>query len=238
MLLFNLDFSNSKVAIVNIAILLFIVMEIINGYKKGFLESSVRLVGFIAAIVGAYLLKNSVSVYMYTHLPFFKFEGLFKGVSALNIIVYEVISFILVFIVLLIVLKIIAKITNLVERVLSLIFFIGLPSKILGALVGFLQGMIILYFAIFVFKVGCNIAGFGMEPSLADDIINIPVLRDTFGASMHSLDEITALATSYEDTKDKEEFNKQAIDILLKYNVITKENLQILVDNGKIKFND
>lgn len=80
--------------------------------------------------------------------------------------------------------------------------------------------------------------GYQMKPSLADDIIELPVLKETFGDSLGSLNEITGLAKDYEDTKDKEEFNNKAITILLKYNVITKENLQILIDNGKITSTD
>lgn len=235
MMLFNLDFSDPKVAIVNIVILLIIVSETYVGFKKGFLESTIKLIGFIVAIVGAYLLKNPLSIFMYTHLPFFKFGGLFKGVSALNIMVYELIAFILVFIVLKLVINIIAKLTGMVERLLSIIFFIGIPSKILGALVGFCKSIIILYFAIFVFKFCCNFMNFEVKESLADDIVEIPVLKNVFGNSLSTLDEITSIARDYEDTKNKEEFNDKAINILLKYNVITEENLQILINNGKIK---
>lgn len=238
MVLFNLDFSDPKVAIVNIVILLIIVSETYVGFKKGFLESTIRLVGFVAAIIGAYILKNPVSIFMYTHLPFFKFGGLFKGVSALNIIVYELIAFVLVFVVLRIAINIIAKITGMVERLLSLIFFIGIPSKILGALVGFGKSIIILYFAIFVFKFCCNFMNLEVKESLADDIVNVPILKNVFGDTLNSLDEITAIAKDYEDTKNKEEFNNKVVDILLKYKVITNDNLQILIDNGKIKIAD
>lgn len=238
MVLFNLDFLDPKVAIVNIVILLIIVSETYVGFKKGFLESTIRLVGIVAAIIGAYILKNPVSIFMYTHLPFFKFGGLFKGVSALNIIVYELIAFVLVFVVLRIVINIIAKITGMVERLLSLIFFIGIPSKILGALVGFGKSIIILYFAIFVFKFCCNFMNFEVKESLADDIVNVPVLKNVFGDTLNSLDEITTIAKDYEDTKNKEEFNNKVVDILLKYKVITNDNLQILIDNGKIKIAD
>jgi len=47
--------------------------------------------------------------------------------------------------------------------------------------------------------------------------------------------QIERSSREYEDTKDKDEFNNKAMDILLKYNVISKDNLQILIDNGKIK---
>lgn len=77
-----------------------------------------------------------------------------------------------------------------------------------------------------------------IKESLADDIISIPVLKNVFGNALSSFEEITSIARDYEDTKDKTEFNDKAIDILLKYNVITKDNLQILIDNGKIKSND
>lgn len=238
MILFNINLTDWKVILVDVIIILIIVSETYAGYKKGFLESSIKLLGFIGAFIGAYILKSPLSVFMYTHLPFFKFEGLFKGVASLNIIVYEVMAFLITFIVLRIAIKVVARLLGLVERLLSFIFFIGVPSKILGALVGFVKSIIVLYFAAFVFKFGCNFMNIEIKESLADDIISIPVLKNVFGNALSSFEEITSIARDYEDTKDKTEFNDKAIDILLKYNVITKDNLQILIDNGKIKSND
>lgn len=229
-----MNFDSPASLIVNIVLIIFIVAEVYDGFKKGFLESSINLLGNIAALIGAYLLKNPVSVFMYTHLPFFKFSGLFKGVSSLNIIVYEIIAFILVYIILIVIIKIIAKLTGLVEKLLSIIFFFGIPNKILGALVGFIKAIVILYFAIFFFKFGCNFLNIGVEASLADTIVEIPILKNTFGSTLSSLDEITELAREFDNTKDKTEFNNDAIDILLKYNIISKENLDILINNGKI----
>lgn len=110
--------------------------------------------GFIGAFIGAYMLKSPLSVFMYTHLPFFKFEGLFKGVASLNIIVYEVMAFLITFIVLRIAIKVVARLLGLVERLLSFIFFIGVPSKILGALVGFVKSIIVLYFLLLFLNLG------------------------------------------------------------------------------------
>ncbi len=234
-MLLEVNFSDWKVILIDIIIILIVALETYSGYKKGFLESSIKLLGFIGAFVGAYILKSPLSILMYTHLPFFKFEGLFRGMSSLNIVIYEIIAFIVTFILLRIIIKLVAKVLGLVERLLSFIFFIGVPSKILGAFVGFVKSIIILYFAIFVFKFGCNFMNISVGESLADDIVNIPVLKNVFGNVLNSVDEITAMAREYEDTKDKDEFNNKAMDILLKYNVISKDNLQILIDNGKIK---
>lgn len=233
-----LNFDSPAALIVNIMLIVFIIAETYDGFKRGFLESSIKLLGNIAALVGAYLLKGPVSIILYTNLPFFKFDGLFKGISALNIILYEIIAFIIVYVALIIAIKIICKLTGLVEKLLSFIFLFGIPNKILGAVVGFIKGMVILYFIIFIFKFGCNLFNFEVEASLADTIVEIPILKETFGDALNSLDEITVLAREYDNTKNKEEFNKLAIDILLKYNIITEENLNKLIESGKIVYGE
>lgn len=237
-MLFNLNFNDPVVAVINVVVILILVLGTYSGLKKGFLQSSIRIIGLIIAIIAAYILKNPISVFLYTHLPFFKFGGLFKGVSVLNVIVYELIAFLALLILFLIAIKIICKITGLVDKLLSLIFLLGIPNKILGAIVGFIESVIILYFVSFVFKFTCNFMNLDIKPSLVDDVVNFPVLKQTFGSSLSSLDEITSLALEYKDTKDKDEFNEKAMDILVKYKVITEENLQILIDSGKITLDE
>ena len=231
----NFNWGDGVLLFVNIGMLLFLILEVYSGYKKGFLEKGIRLVGFIAIIIISYMLKTPVSVFLYTNFPFFKFDGIFKGVTALNIIVYEIIAFIIVFIVLLIALKIVCELTKLVEKILSAILFIGLPNKILGALLGFVQGVVILYFVSVIITVGSNFLGYEKETTLVDYILDVPILKQTFGTTVNSLEEITALAKEYDYTNDKEEFNNKTIDVLLKYDIISKENLDVLIDSGKIK---
>ncbi len=228
------NFSDPVSLIVSAVIVIYIFFEVYAGWKKGFFESSIRFLGVILAVIGAYLLKDSVSVLMYTHLPFFEFGGLFKGVSSLNIILYELIAFVAVFILLMLVVKIICKITGLIDKIMSLVFFLGIPNKILGGLVGFVQALVFLYFVIFGVKVVGNLVGMEMRPSLADVVVELPVLNNTFGDILSSLDDITALATEYENTKDKDEFNNKAIEILLEYEIITEDNLKLLIESGKI----
>lgn len=235
-MLISLNFSNPVSAVVNVVLIILLATGIYSGYKKGFLESSIRFLGTVVAFIGAYLFKNPISVFLYTHLPFFKFGGMFKGISILNVVLYELIAFILLFIAIMVVINIVCKITGLVDRLLSFILLFGLPNKILGAIMGFIESIIILYFMVFALKLGCNMFGYNLEPSLADDIVNMPILKETFGSSLSSLEEVANLAVEYKDTQDKEEFNNKAIDIFVKYEVITEENLQILIDNGKITY--
>jgi uncharacterized membrane protein required for colicin V production len=230
----GLNFSDWKVAVVNIVIILFLTGGIIEGYKKGFLESTIKFIGTIVALVGAYMFKNPVSVFLYTHLPFFKFGGVFKGVSVLNILIYEFIAFVLVFLVILVILKIIYDATGLVNKLFSVVAFLGLPNKILGAIVGFIESLIALYFISFIFIFICNFFGFGMKESLVDTVVDIPVLKETFGPSLNSINDIGVLAKDYKDVQDKDEFNYKSLEILLKYDVITKENAKKLIDSKKL----
>ena len=234
---FNLDFSNPKVIIVNAVIILFLVMGVYDGYKKGFIETLFRLVGSIVALVLAYIFKDRLSVLLYTHLPFIKLGGLFRGVSAINILIYELIAFVLIFIVVILVIDLIVKTSGLIEKLLKIIPLFDLLNGVLGAVIGLVQTVVILYFVIFVFKFGCNLFGFQMQPSLADNVLEISLLDDRFGSTITSFNEIAEMAKKYENQKDKTELNDKCIDILLEYKIITKENLDVLIKNHKVIYN-
>ena len=231
----NLAFTDARVAVVNIIVILILLFGIYDGYKKGFLEGTIKFVGTILALVISYLFKNPLSVFMYKHLPFFKIGGLFKGVSVINILIYELIAFLVLFIVLMVIIKIIFNITDIINKLISVVAFIGLPNKILGAVLGLLETIIIVYFLSCTFRVTMSFKGIEVDPTLADDIIEIPILKNTFGDAIDSLDEIGSLAKNYESINDKEEYNYESLKILLKYNVVTYDNAKYLVDNGKIK---
>jgi len=238
MMLWNISFTDTRVIIVNAVLILFLVLGVYDGYKKGFLEQSVKLIGVVGALVVAYLLKDPISVLMYTHLPFFNVGGLFKGVSAINIVIYEIIAFIGVFVILLIVLKIICQVTKIVDHLLSLIAFIGVPNKILGAVMGFVESVIFLYFASFIFLFCANFFGFEVKPSFANDIVDLPILKNTFGSLLDSVDEIASMAKEYEDKQDKSEFNYKTMEILMKYDIISEENVKILIDSSKLELTE
>jgi len=126
-MLLEVNFSDWKVILIDIIIILIVALETYSGYKKGFLESSIKLLGFIGAFVGAYILKSPLSILMYTHLPFFKFEGLFRGMSSLNIVIYEIIAFIVTFILLRIIIKLVAKVLGLVSTSMPIVN--GVPNS-------------------------------------------------------------------------------------------------------------
>ena len=75
--------------IVDTIILLGLFLGAVTGFVRGFFKQTVIFLGTILVVVLAFLIKNPLSTIMYQNLPFFKFGGL----TALNILVYEVIFF-------------------------------------------------------------------------------------------------------------------------------------------------
>ena len=93
--------------VVDIVILIMLAFGALAGFKAGVIKKITDFVGMFIIIVLAFTLKNYVSVIMYENLPFFSFGGFIKGIDVINILMYEVIAFIIVFVVLFIILKVI-----------------------------------------------------------------------------------------------------------------------------------
>ena len=228
------NFTDPKVIAIDIVVIIILLIGVYSGYKKGFLESAIRFIGVCASFIVSYLFKNPISVYLYKNLPFFKIGGFFKGVTVLNILIYEVIAFIILFTVCLIILKILGKLTGIVDKALSFIFLIGVPNKLLGSVMGFISAYIVIYFAGILFTFGCSFLGYSINKSFVNTVIETPILEKTFGNSVNALDEIASLAKNYKDTEDKDQYNYESLEILLKYKIITAENAKYLNDEKKI----
>ena len=137
-------------SIVDSIIILFLLMGAVVGFKRGVIKSATMFVGAIVVLILSFWLKNPVSKILYSVCPFFNLAGDFEGLTVLNIIIYEAIAFILVYIVLMSVLQIVIKITGGIEKILDFTIILGIPSKLLGALFGFLESYLFVFIALFL----------------------------------------------------------------------------------------
>lgn len=222
--------------IIDIIILIFLAFGALLGFKRGFTKQLVSLVGIVAIIILSYLFKNPVSVFLYNNLPFFNFGGIFKDVTVINILVYEVIAFFVVFFVLTIVFKILLSLTSVFERILTLTIVLGIPSKILGAILGVVQN--ILYTFIVLYILSLPTINFTMikESSVADTILNkTPIMSKVCDNTLSTFNEIVKLKDEYEETNNMKEYNQRVLNLMIEKKVITKENALELIKKGKIK---
>lgn len=225
--------------IVDAIIILFLLIGALIGFKRGIIQSATIFLGIIFVIILAYYLKNPLSKLMYTYLPFFEFSGALKGVTVLNILIYEAIAFLVVFFVLDAILQIAIKATGILEKILKFTIVLGIPSKIAGAIFGLLEQFIYVFVFLFLLSRLSFTASYINESSLGPKILNnTPIISNILESSYQAFDEIYSLKEKYENRNDEDSYNREALDILLKYDIITIESAEDLIENEKLKIPD
>lgn len=222
------------ISIIDSIIIILLLLGAVVGFKAGVIKSAVSFLGTLLIIFLSFKLKNPISELMYMHLPFFNFSGELAGVSVFNVLIYEGLAFLIVFAVLEVLLKIVVFASGILESILRLTIVFGLFSKILGLIFGFIEYYIIVFAGVFMLNCFSNTAPLVSQSSLATNILNnTPVLTKYFEEPKKAIDEILQLSELYND--DKEAYNKSAFEILIKYNVISKEQATKLLEKDKIK---
>lgn len=223
-------------SILDIIIIIFILFGVVLGFQRGFTKELVKALGFIAVIIVAYFLKNPLSVLMYEKLPFFKF-GILKSMEILNILVYEAIAFIICIIILSIILKALLLASTLFEKILNATVILGIPSKLAGAVVGGLYHFVFVFIVMYVLSFTLVDNEFVYNSKFREPILNnTPLLSGLIDKSVDVIDEFVELKDKYKDKQVSEnEFNYQAFELFLKYEVITPESLDKLISSGKVE---
>lgn len=220
----------------DLCIIIFLIIGGLIGYKQGFTRALVNLVGYILIIVLSFILKNPVSEFMMMHFPFFDFYGLIKGASVLDILVYEVMAFGIVFSILLIVLKLLMFLTSIFEKLLSMTIILGLPSKILGCILGVLKNYIFVFAVLFVL----SLPNFSSNEFISNSSLREPILEKTPVLSLFTerslkvFNEFSLLKDKYVNTESSNEFNYETLDLFLKYDIVRPELVEKLLSSDKL----
>lgn len=219
--------------ILDALIIILIIVCAMGGMRRGLIKQSVLLVGLVVAIVVSFYLRVPVSTFMYKNLPFINFGGAFQGISVLNILLYELIAFLLVFSVIYLILRVLLKISGLIEKLLKATIILGFFSKIGGAIVGAIEGYLIIFIMLFIFNQPF-IKISGVENSKLSPWIleNTPFMSGAIENTKKVIEEVSVLSDKYRD--DKITFNEEAITLFIKYDIITNENVELLKEKGKL----
>ncbi|MDD2435052.1 MAG: CvpA family protein, partial [Bacilli bacterium] len=222
--------------VVDIVIIMLLIFGAIKGFKNGLTTQLFSFVGFILVVVLAYMLKNPVSSILYSYLPFFNFDGIFKGVTVLNVALYEMIAFVALFVILYIIFQIALTVTKVFEKVLKMTIILGIPSKILGAIVGVLEYYIVIFVILYITTLPL-ISWKELDNSKTRVYIleNTPVLSQYTEKSLEVMDEFKLLVDEYKNTTNPDNFNLATLDLFLKYNVIDIDTAVKLYENKKLK---
>lgn len=224
--------------VVDVIIIALLILGGVAGFKAGVIKKITDFIGMFVVIILAFYLKNYISVIMYENLPFFNFFGLINGIDALNILLYEVIAFLVIFIALLFVLKVVLMLTGLVEKILKATVILSIPSKLLGIVVGVIEMYVYLFLILVIVSLPIFDSSFLKDSKMNNFILNnTPVLS---GVSEEIIDIYGDVYNVIDNRKNKtnEQLNEEILKVLIDKKVVTKESAKKLVDRNKIHIND
>ena len=225
--------------IIDIVSILIILLFGVIGLKKGVIKTLVQLVGTCAVLVLAFVLKDFLANFLMDLLPFFNFGGIFDGITAINVLIYELIAFIVIYIVLYCVLSILINLAGLVEKLLEITVVLAIPSKIMGGILGLIEGLVMAFIITFIlFHIPAT------EPMVAESKFSIvllertPIIGSLAASSTQALERINEILNEMDESSNREDVNFQVLHTLVYYNIISKEDAQKLIDDGKIVFSN
>ena len=221
--------------IVDAIIILFILTGAVLGFKKGAIRSLVALVGTILLVVVSYYLKDPLAAFFMEHLPFLNFSGSFQNLVVLNVLLYESLAYVLIFAGLSIILSLCLKLSGIVEKILNATIILGIPSKIIGAVLGFIEAVVFSFIILFVLLQLNLTHELVMESSVARSIIDkTPIIGTMVNDTYQAITDINGIIKEYNNTNNSDELNKEILRIMLKYDVISLEETQKLIDSNKL----
>lgn len=220
--------------LVDICLFVVILYCIIAGYKSGVIKTLVRLVGLFIVACGAYYLKDIVANFLITHLPFYNFGGDTGTITSVNIMVYQAVAFVFLFIILYSVLNIILIFAGLVDRLIKMTVIFALPDKILGGVVGFVEGVMYAFILVFAISQIPHSQQELVSESMANDLLmKTPVIRNVFGNASTAGQEVASILLNGELSAESKDIT--ILQTLIMYGMISSEKAQSLIDSNKIQ---
>lgn len=227
--------------IIDFAIIVLLILGGFIGMKKGFTSQLVDTVGTIAIIIISFLFKGYLSSILYKIMPFFEFYGGdFQYITSFNIILYEVLAFIILFSLLSIILSILKHTTKIFESILNFTIILGIPSKILGAIVGLINNFIFAFVILYLL----SLPMFGFSPVAESQVANkilssTPFLSSICKKSLDVFSEFNILLDKHKEKytyEEKAELNQQTLQLLVDKKVVSASKVNELISNGKLRY--
>lgn len=216
--------------IFNICIVLILIGFIIGGWKNGVVKETASFIGIIVVFFLSYVLKGIVGNILCEICPFFELDGLIS----LNIIIYQIIAFVLLFFILLSVYSLLLKISNGLQKIVNSTIILIIPSKILGAIISFIQGWVVIFVILVLLLVPLKNVEQYKESTVSNFILfRTPVLSKAVEPFATGIVEVYKFCDGISSDRVNEA-NLEAIKIMIKYKIVDKDTVQKLVEIHKL----
>lgn len=225
--------------IIDIVIILFILMCMVSGLKRGFIKETVDVVGNIIMLILSFSLMGNVAEYLYQFMPFLNLGLLGITLSALNILVYQIISFAIIYFILNIIFRVILNITKVVDKLINSLLIFHTTSSILGAVVGLISGYLFVFVILVIVSIPLASNSYLHESKLNNFILTkTPILTGlttNISSATSDIYELTeAISKDKDKLKNSNKYNLKVLDIMLKYNIVSIDTVDDLVEKDKL----
>ena len=222
--------------IFDVGIILLLIMFLIVGFKNGVIREAFALIGIIAVFILSFVFKGLLGNLMCIILPFFKLSGIIEGFSVINILIYQIIAFMLVFAILLTIYEIFLKISKFIQKLVNLTIILILPSKILGAVVSLIKGVIVLFAVFIVLMIPLKNSELFTGSTMVNQILyKTPILSQSSNNYINTVEEIYNLAEKVSNKKiSTNAANLELLDMMLKHKIVNKSTVESLVKLHKL----
>ena len=222
--------------IFDVGIILLLIMFLIVGFKNGVIREAFALIGIIAVFILSFVFKGLLGNLMCIILPFFKLSGIIEGFSVINILIYQIIAFMLVFAILLTIYEIFLKISKFIQKLVNLTIILILPSKLLGAVVSLIKGVIVLFAVFIVLMIPLKNSELFTGSTMVNQILyKTPILSQSSNNFINTVEEIYNLAEKVSNKKiSTNDANLELLDMMLKHKIVNKSTVESLVKLHKL----
>lgn len=222
--------------ILDVAIILGLAMSAIIGFKRGAIKEIVSLIGIIVVFIIAFSFKGVLGNVLCKWLPFFNFAGNLEGVTVLNILLYQLIAFIIIYSLLFSIYMIVVKISGIVQKIVHMTIILWLPSKLIGAVVAFVTGYVMVFVILLALLIPLKDTSVFTESRLANFIVyKSPILASSSKNISTSINEVYKLGEDLSlGNISKNEANVKTMDVLLKYKVVSPKTARQLIVLDKL----
>ena len=224
---------------IDIVIILLLIMFGVVGWKQGIIKEAVQLIGMIIILVIAFMFKGELGNIFCKWLPFFNFNGSpIEGMTTLNILLYQVLGFVIIFTVLYAIYTIVLKLSGVFQKILDWTIILLIPSKIGGLIIGLLEGYILLFVLLLIITgLPANYTSNFTNSNLVQTIVyKTPILSSASKDVTNSMKDIYILVDEVAQKKiSTNEANLKTVDIMLKYDLVTPKTVEQLVILDKLK---
>ncbi len=222
--------------VLDIGVILILLMFMIVGFKQGVIRELLAFVGIVLIFYIAFMLRGIVANIFYLTLPFFDFQGSIEGMSAINLLLYQVIALMFIFCILLTVYEIILKVSKVLQKLVNMTIVLWLPSKFFGGVIGLIKGYIIIFIILLVLIIPFGKNDLYNSSMFAESIVyNTPVLSNSIGSITKTMKQISSLTDEVANKKiNSNVANLKTIDLLLDHKLVKKDTIKELVRKGKL----